>query len=152
MIVGLIAKIADWWRRIRPPSKTERYLFRYWDGRRFRWADPLVVFQRLTHDPEFCYGNGPDDPRSEIGPALEFQEPHFSRLVAAVHRAFGTHPFDGRYGLTHAEALHLFSGFVYWVDALIKKNSRSSTSSPPTDSQCSTCQESPDGTTSSPSP
>jgi hypothetical protein len=126
--------------------KRQRQLFEFFDGSRFRLADPWPIYRQLYNDDEFVIGSGPEDPASMLLAAIELQEPEFSKAVACGHRAFGTKPFDGRSGLTEGEVVNLIADFIEWCDALVKKNVGLPISSPPTGSASSTgpaCQAGP---------
>jgi hypothetical protein len=50
----------NWWRRWRASSR--RNLFEFFDGRRFRKADPWPIYSAIFDDPEFLIGKDRDDP------------------------------------------------------------------------------------------
>ena len=146
----MLGWLFNWLRSRR--RRQQRQLFEFWDGSRFRKADPWPIYRQLYNDEEFIVGGGPDDPTGMLAPFVDLQEPEFSKAIRCGHRAFGTQPFDGRRGLTEGEVADLIGEFLLWCDALVKKNVGSPTSSPPTESGSSTGPECPDDPTTSPLP
>lgn len=122
----------------------QRQIFRFWDGKRIRAADPLHVLRALRADPEYTdtehlkpAANGDDDAR---------------RIVAsATRRAFGLAELaDG--GLSDLECLAILSQFLHWTRYLKKNTARPQnspeTSEPQFSDESTTKPESESGSTS----
>lgn len=107
-------------------ANRNRQIFSYWDGRRVRKADPLVVYRKLDNDPEFDWETHPEMIDSgEDGLADNAME----ITANAVKRAFNVEPFDGAKGLTENECIGLLVQFVDYLTAL-KKNGNTSQTTP----------------------
>ncbi len=144
--------ILTWWRNRR--ARKRRNLFEFFDGKRFRLADPWPIYRQLYNDEEFIVGKDRDDPADMLVDALNLEEPAFSKCVACGHRALGTKPLNSTTGegLSEIEVVATVEEFLLWCDALLKKNGGLLTSSPPTGSNSSTGPACPESPTSSPSP
>lgn len=109
------------WRRL--PLGEDRFIFRYWDGRRQRRADPLEVFRGFFSHPNFDLETDPDLVFAED---LRISLEASARLTTAVRDILQVPPFaEG--GLTEAECLRLWQDFFAYTHA-VKKNG----SGPPT--------------------
>lgn len=97
--------------------KPYRRLFRYWDGSRTRWIDPLQATYRLeiSVDAESCLLDlkSADDATRRAGA---------ERLANAVRDVFGLQPIDasGR-GTSNEEAVQIYCWLFDYNEAL-KKN------------------------------
>lgn len=131
-------------------ARRRRNLFQFFDGTRYRRADPWVIYRQLYNDDEFVIGKEPNDPADMLTDAMNLEEPAFSKCVACGHRALGTQPFDGKRGLSEVEVVSVVADFLVWIDALLKKNGTLSISLPPTASISSPGPECPADPTSSP--
>lgn len=111
-----------------------RAIFRYWDGRKLRRIDPMVVYRRLDSHPDFDWETTPvevDAPSDAIaGPAL-------AATAEAVREAFEIPVYDGKRGLTEGELTNLLIDYVEWLNALKKNTSEPPTSPPPTERESS---------------
>lgn len=137
----MLGWLFNWLRSRR--RRQQRNLFEFWDGSKFRLADPWPIYRQLYNDDEFVVGGGKDDPAGMLGAFIDLQEPEFSKAIRCGHRAFGTKPFDGRVGLTEGEVSQLIGDFLLWCEDCVKKNDGSPTLSLPTASASSTGPECP---------
>jgi hypothetical protein len=108
-------------------AEQSRQIFRYWDGKRTRRADPMAVIVSLREDPEYL---------SERHDQLIDAGDKEAQLIAirAVQRVFGIEPFE-QGGLTYTECLSLLMSFYLYLDALKKNIDQLLTSQQPTASQ-----------------
>ena len=122
--------IADWMRRRRLRG---RAVFSYHDGLRTRYADPYVLYRRLTADSEIdlvAVAQGYDDDNPEDTDAL----------VALTRKVFDLPEMDegtGR-GLTSGEVIGLYFQYNDYIDEQKKSISTGPTSPEATDSESST--------------
>lgn len=123
-----------------------RAIFRYWDGKRWRSADPLVAARRLITHETFDW---------ETHPALAEAADDFEALqitVDAVREVFDVPAFESG-GLTQAECVELLGDFTEYLHGVKKNTSPSPISSPPTDPVfASTTNSSPDSGSTSDGP
>ncbi len=108
--------LRDW--IIRWVFNRNRRIYRYWDGRRRRAADPMVVYQRLLSCDDFDIETTPQ--LAEAGD-LEAAE----TTADAVRHAFDLPAFNGWEGLTILECMDLLGVYLGYLLAL-KKNIRHS--------------------------
>jgi hypothetical protein len=102
-----------------------RAIFSYWDGKRWRAADPLVAARRLITHETFDW---------ESHPALAEAADDFEALqitVDAVREVFDVPAFESG-GLTQAECVELLGDFTEYLHGVKKNTSPSPISSPPT--------------------
>ncbi len=112
----MLSWFSNWWRRRRDLRR--RAIFRYWDGRAFRAADPLAVYRKLATHSRFDWERHPKEIDAGDAEATE-------TTLAAVREVFRVTPFDTlkRTGLTEAETLTLLIDFVGYL-GLLKKSIR----------------------------
>lgn len=148
----MFVRIFNWLRG--RAARQRRTLFEFWDGKRFRLADPWPIYRQIYSDDEFVIGGGPDNPADMLAAATALDEPEFSKAVACARRAFKVEPLDdrGRGGLTETETFALMIDFLEWCDELVKKNVGLPTLSPPTEPSASTGPGCPEPATNSPLP
>lgn len=94
--------------------RSKRLIFRYHDGQRRVWGDPLAIWARLAVDNEW--------PKL-IQEAEAGQEPALSQVRGRLTAAFEARPLDpqsGR-GLTDWELFDLFGRYMDYLDGLKKK-------------------------------
>lgn len=95
-----------------------RAIFQLWDGRRYRYVDPDVVFRCLKNHETFDLDT--DTSLHDAG-----VEESTERCLLATREAFGVKEFDGSTGkpegLTEQETLNLLGRFGDWMSA-VKKN------------------------------
>lgn len=116
----------------------KRQIFRFFDGKRERGADPLAVIRALNSHPEFDPATTPTEATAPDLPGTTAEDRR--RLDAAASaaaaltaratlEAFGVKPYDDDTGegLTEGEALNLFSEFHDWLEAQKKNISRPAT-------------------------
>lgn len=116
----MFAWLANWIRR--KLQDRRRAIFRYWDGRRWRGADPLVAFRRMLNHPRF-------DPDTHLAAADRGDQEALSIVVEATREIFEIPAWrDDQQGLTEAETLNLIGEFIEYLNALKKNGSRSPTS------------------------
>jgi len=92
----------------------KRLIWQYYDGRRTRWADPLLIWSRLAID---------EDWPEMVAQAEAGQEPGLSQVRRRLTEAFEAEPFDpqtGR-GLTTWDLLDLFTQYMAYLEGLKKK-------------------------------
>ena len=110
-------------------------IFRYFDGTRWRCADPIAVFRSLQSHPEFDLATTPkmagvDDPK------IKFDA--IRKCADAVRVAFGVQPLDDTgAGLTEEECCALLVRFSQFAEGLKKSTSTQPTSPPSTASTSS---------------
>lgn len=96
--------------------RNRRLIYRYWNGARYVWADPLDLWMRLSSadlDWEEAFEEAERGNREKI-----------REITDTLTRIFNAVPFDpatGR-GLTLWELIDVMDGFVGWLDALKKKH------------------------------
>lgn len=97
-----------------------RGLFRYWDGRRARYADPALLWRKLLNHPGMDFAV--DLPLADQG-----KEPEATKVQAILCEIFEVEPWDGarQTGLTSWEILDLVRQFDGYLDALKKNTSPS---------------------------
>jgi hypothetical protein len=125
-----------------------RGIFVFWDGRRWKRADPMVALQRLYEIPDF----NPD----ETPLMLSAADPHVrmktaAHIASAVQTAFGLRTLaDG--GLTILESVSLLASFDEYMTGLKKSTGLEPTSptpmEPPVSAESATKNESDSGSTS----
>lgn len=119
-----------------PFRKTQREIFRYWDGLRWRAIDPMVVFRSMSSHPEF-------NPEVHIpllaSDNLELQQQAAPIAVAATRQIFGIEAFaDGHEGgLTELETLAVLNDFCEFADGLKKNGNGQQTSPVAMEPECS---------------
>lgn len=123
MIRGLLARLAG------RPARPDRLIFRFFDGRRQRAADPLEVWRSLeaAAGPDWqtlLVLLAVDPPPGTVGAAAEAhrakQEAAAETLGRAALAAFGVeplHPYEKR-GLTRAERVGLVGAFLNFMGGL----------------------------------
>lgn len=112
----MLSFLENWWRGRR--QQRRRAIFRYWDGRAFRTADPLAVYRLLATHPKFDWERHPREIDEGDAEATD-------TTLSAVREVFGVQMFDAatRRGLTEAETLNLLIEFVNYL-GLLKKSIR----------------------------
>jgi len=120
----------QWFRQWR--AKRRRSIFRFFDGHRFREADPVLIAYRFDDDPEYRGDVHPEF----LNPLPEDREPSEEEtalrknatdiIVRATRRAFGLDDWNEETGgLPTLDVIELFS--AYWEYAgLVKKNTKPS--------------------------
>lgn len=102
-----------------------RDIFRYWDGKRYRYADPLVVWHDIWSDPnvdpavdfQAATGIGSD------GSQVEYDAEAEQRVLAMIRKVFGVQQWSEKVkGLTVRETFILMWGFLTYVNGLKKKH------------------------------
>ena len=100
-----------------------RAIFRFWDGRRIRGADPIAVLRALRADPEY-------DQEVHL-PLVDAGDEEAIRIAAnAVRRAFGVAAFEAG-GLSELELLGVLMDFITFTLALKKNTGPTPSSSEP---------------------
>jgi hypothetical protein len=104
-----------------------RRLFRYWDGRRWRYGDPFLLWRAIMNHPTVHFENAL--PLVDDG-----VEPETSQVVVALYEIFAVEPWDEhrRTGLTQWEILAVLGAFNLYLELLKKSTSPGPTSSPAT--------------------
>lgn len=137
----MISKLLSFVRAARTPARSERLIFKYFDGTKDAYADPLAVESRLVESagPDWAglvkvYAElgqdglslTPDMDRSRIAK----RQATLETLLKAVRHAFQVTALkaDGS-GLTTAEQLMLLASYLDWV-AGTREDARPLASSP----------------------
>ena len=121
----MLSRLYQWWlnrRRVK-----YRAVFRYWDGMRWRWGDPMRIHRRLLNHPKL-------NPERDL-PCLEsMEEPGYSTALAAIRDAFDVYEYDSvsMRGLTEAETIQVLRLLIQWIADAKKKLPPGPTSLPPT--------------------
>jgi len=110
-----------WW-----SGDHRRAIFRYWDGRNWKRADPLAVMATIEDRcPDFgdllrVIAADPDDvPAGELRTqAIATHQAAVKKLLGVVQHAFGVKPLDQLGGLTHAEMIRLLTEFLHYMGRL----------------------------------
>lgn len=103
--------------------RRQRFIFQFWDGRRYRYADPIAVHLALQEDPEFEFRRHMLDIDQGVPEATHI-------ACRAVQRAFGVEAYDEakRTGLLVGEQLGLLLAFYRWIEVQKKSTEPSVTS------------------------
>jgi glutamate/tyrosine decarboxylase-like PLP-dependent enzyme len=105
-------------------AKDRRSIFRYWNGKKWTFADPIAVLRSINNDPDFSYDK-------HWLAAVHGNVDDVGIVAKAVYQAFNATPLDDKSnGLTEAECVNLLADFLYYCEE-VKKN----TSSPQTTTQ-----------------
>jgi len=130
----MLGWLINWWKnRAREKS---RAIFRYWDGKKERAIDPIVVFNRLDDDPVFVMERHArlieSKNEKEAREAIDV-------TAAAVCRAFQVSDYNekAKEGLTVTERIDLLTEFLLYADTLKKNINTTPTLPQPTESQSS---------------
>jgi hypothetical protein len=121
----------------------QRGLFRFWDGRRWRYADPFKCWREINNHEKLNMESMADD--IDAG-----NEPETSIALNAVCEVFGVERWSDktRRGLTDSELLNLLADFQEFLELLKKSGSPGPTSSEVSATfQSSTSPELPDEAT-----
>jgi hypothetical protein len=121
-----------WLRRL---MGRERRIFRYFDGREYRWADPLVIHRSLARAGDWFALIGSLKAASQfgadrLGPELAAKalntDAVIEELAGIVRTAFEIEPVHtagGRpAGLSDFECLELLTAFVGWLKDVEAEN------------------------------
>lgn len=122
-------RLIRWFRRWRERRRNAaRFIFEYWDGRKRRSADPVVVWRNLHDDPELVI---PGDLEAADAGDIEAS----AKVVQAVRRAFDVTGWtEDEDGLTESECLQLLVDFHTFTESLKKNTDATPTSQPPLES------------------
>lgn len=101
-------------KRIRQDRR--RLLFRFYDGRRYRRADPLVISDNLANDSEYL-------PR-HLESAMLGDQDAIKLCGRVACRVFDVLEATDNEGLTLSERLELLLTFTRWIAALKKNTTR----------------------------
>jgi hypothetical protein len=108
-----------WYRQWRERRRLGgRGLFRYWDGSRFRYGDPAVIWRSLLNHPRMNL-------ETMIPLAEQGQEPEATIVTEALCEIFDVQYWDGQAGLTTWEVMDLVPQFEDYLTALKKNTSPS---------------------------
>lgn len=120
------------WRWLR---KYREGIFRFFDGTRWRCADPIAVFRSLQNHPEFDLATTPQMASVDN---LEVKFDAIRKCADAVRVAFGVQLLDDTgAGLTEEECCALLVRFSEYLGGLKKSTSTQPTSPPSTASTSS---------------
>lgn len=104
-----------------------RKIFKYWDGVKWQYTDPLKVWRAIMTHPTF-------DPES-TGPAFDRGDEEAWKTVLGISQdVFHVVPFvkPGQLGLTEQETILVFKRFLVYCDDLKKSIRTIPTTQPPT--------------------
>jgi hypothetical protein len=113
-------------------NNRRRALFRYWDGAKWRAADPLLILRGIAEHPKLTVEHlnllsAPGGIPQEM--ALEA----FDTVIGAARDIFGIKEWnESQRGLTQAETRDLLSRFMAFVNSLKKSGSDTPTMPAPT--------------------
>jgi len=128
--------IGRWLRKRR--RRRSLALMRFWDGERFRYADPFLVWRRIYSDP--------DVDLQAIAPLADAgHEPEATQAIDLIARAFEVQRFDEatQTGLTDWEICGLLNDMDAYMEAVKKKYNFGPISPEPTASESSISPEPP---------
>jgi len=143
MLVLLRCAVAHAFRRL---CRRRRLIFRYWDGLRGRWADPIALNRELdkaggehwaAHLDVLSISARIDelklDGNMQRNQAKALDE-STQDLVRIVRTAFALPAFESSsgLGLTEAECIDLLAGYLNWMAQAESDTRPSPSSSPPT--------------------
>jgi len=121
----------------------QRGLFRFWDGARWRYADPFKAWREICNHEKLNL--------EDMAEAIDKgDEPETSIALEVVCQVFGVERWSQQThrGLTDSELLNLLGDFQEFLEALKKNGNPGPISSPPTASESSTGPAVPDAATS----
>ncbi len=102
-------------------------IYRYWDGLKWSFADPIAVLRTINNDPDFSFDK-------HWLAAVQGNVNDVGIVAKAVYRAFNALPLDGKgNGLTEAECVNLLADFLYYCEEVKKNISTPQTTTPSTD-------------------
>lgn len=118
LVSALIAVIS------RPFKKQDRQsIYRYWNGKKWTFADPIAVLRAINSDPIFSFD------KHWIA-AVQGDVNDVGIVAGAVYNAFNATPLDDNgNGLTEAECVNLLADFLYYCEE-VKKNTSSPQTTP----------------------
>jgi hypothetical protein len=134
---------------IRRMCRSRREIFRFWDGSKWRWADPIALNRELDKAGGEHWAAHLDvlsisfridelklDPNMQRNQATALDE-STQDLVRIIRTAFALPAFDPRsgLGLTEAECIDLLAGYLHWM-AQAESDARPLPSSPPPTGPC----------------
>ena len=119
-----------------PWNESERCIYHFHDGSRWREVDPLRVQVLLYEDPEFDHNLKLATLTVEHPGAQAQARQAFLSLTATIRRSFGVEEFNTdeasrRRGLTDAECLALLSHYSQFMGELKKKAGIADSLTPP---------------------
>lgn len=126
----------SWWRRFW--GRGRKAIFQFWDGRRWRYADPMSAIRSLQTHPTFNWATHPA--------AISIGDHEALGVTAAAMRdVFHLPEFDPGTGdgLTEGECCELLARFVAYLDGLKKSGDTSPSPPPSTAPESSSSPESP---------
>lgn len=128
-----IGTFRRWWRDRR------RFLFRFWDGDRWRRACPLAVNAALTEaEPDYTkllaalHADPASLPPGPVRADVEKQKNSAARrLVRAARKAFVLKELGDDEGCSDGEALGVLTAFFLWMEGLAEEARPFGNSPPP---------------------
>lgn len=114
-------------------DQADRDIYRYHDGSRERFGDPLAIEERLFRGLEDHDAEALDNQLESKEPAIVYGA--LAKLLPAARSAFRLAEFDEDTGagLTREEVLAVLSGFLAWRDEKKEVAGDGPSSSGPTD-------------------
>lgn len=122
-----------WFFILRCCGADPRSIFRFWDGRRWRSADPLEVARKLYSVANFHPEETPELLKSEDPKVITETS---GQVAAAVQYAFSVKPLTSG-GLTETECIELLGTFQEYLGSLKKNIDMPPNSLPPMESPSS---------------
>ncbi len=103
----------------------DRLIYKYWDGTKFRLADPMVLYKRISAK----WATLSVDMKVAGSPSKDALEKHNS-MIKTQREIFEVEPYKEQEnsGLTELEVMQLFDDFMIY-SGILKKNSSGSTTS-----------------------
>lgn len=132
----IFAMFLNWWaersaRRAeasRQRQLAKRKFFRFHDGEKWHYVDPLRAFRELQNHPKLNVAE-------HLAFAQSAHEPEATLFFACFAEVMGAKRWNGREGLTDGELLRVFYDFDDYLEGVKKKLPTPPTSSSPGDSR-----------------
>lgn len=127
-------------------GRPDRYIFRFYDGDKYRYADPVVIDSKLRTacpdlDKLIVFLELPDEtmpggvPANMLALAKTARDKAVDKLAAGVRTAFGVRELaDDGSGLTVAECINLLADFTQFANTVAEETRPLALSQPPTGS------------------
>lgn len=119
-----------WFNFLQLIGRDPRGIFHYWDGRRWRNGDPIVLARGLMSHPVFDWD---EHPLKVVDPDPLVSSEAIRTCSDALREIFGVVPFEDG-GLTETELCRLLWDFQDYLVAVKKNGNGQQTQQPPTES------------------
>jgi hypothetical protein len=103
-------------------TRNPRFVFKYHDGTRDRYADPVAIMRAMTSHPTLDLEQNLAEFQSEDS---KLRNEASLVLVESTREIFGLHPFSEEHpnGLTELETLDILNAFIEYTETLKKNGS-----------------------------